>query len=348
MVDKPGTAPMPPAPEGPGGPGAKARFRRLRAVLMAAAVATSLGALPALAFDVQGHRGARGLAPENTLAAFERALELGVSTLELDLGLTRDGVLVIAHDRRLNADLARDAQGRWLQPPTPTLHALTLAEVQAHDVGRIRPGSRYAQTFPEQQPRDGQTIPTLEALFERVQALGRNTVQFNLEIKVSPLEPQDTATPEAMADALLALLRRRGLVARSVVQSFDWRVLAHLRRAEPALRLAALTVRQPWLDNVADPRWTAGLVLAEHGGSVPRLVQAVGARVWSPFHAELTREGLAEAPALVLRVVPWTVNDAAAIERLIELGVDGLISDHPDRVLAALQRRQRRAAPLPP
>jgi glycerophosphoryl diester phosphodiesterase len=318
--------------------------RRLAALLAALALAT---AGSAQAVDVQGHRGARGLAPENTLAGFERAIGLGVTTLELDLGLTRDGVLVVHHDRRLNPDLARDASGRWLEGPTPTLWALSLAELQAFDVGRLRPGSATARAFPEQQPRDGERIPTLAALFDRVQALGATQLHFNLEIKVSPLAPDETAPPETLADALLALLRQRGLLARSTVQSFDWRVLAHLRRAEPALRLSALGIAALGASVPDDGRWTAGLRLAEHGGSPARMAKALGAQVWSPRHDTLDAAAVRQAQELGLKVVPWTVNAVADIERLLDLGVDGLISDHPERVLAALQRRGLRAAPLP-
>ena len=101
--------------------------------------------------DVQGHRGARGYLPENTLPSFARALEIGVSTLELDVGVTRDGVVVIHHDRGLNPDIARDADGQWVRKPVP-IHALTYAELQRYDVGRLRPGSSYARHFPQQQP----------------------------------------------------------------------------------------------------------------------------------------------------------------------------------------------------
>lgn len=323
------------------------RCRLRLAWAWALALGMGLSTAGAQSVDVQGHRGARGLVPENTLAGFEHAVRLGVTTLELDLGLTRDGVLVVHHDRRLQPDHTRDASGRWLQPPTPTLRALSLAELQAHDVGRARPGSATARTFPEQQPRDGERVPTLQALFDRVQALGAGQVHFNLEIKVSPLAPDETAPPEAMADALLALLRQRGLLARATVQSFDWRVLAHLRRTEPSLRLSALSMAALGGTVPDDGAWTAGLRLAEHGGSVPRMVKALGAQVWSPRFDTLSPTIVQEAHALGLKVVPWTVNAPADIERMLELGVDGIISDHPERVLAALSRRGLRAAPLP-
>jgi glycerophosphoryl diester phosphodiesterase len=302
-------------------------------------VLVGLWAGQALAFDLQGHRGARGLAPENTLAGFRHALAVGVTTLELDVGITADGQVVIAHDPRLNPDLTRDAQGAWLPSPGPALNTLTLTELQRFDVGRIKPGTRYAQTFADQRGVDGERVPTLAALFELVRALGADQVRFNIETKLSPLATALTPEPEAFARAVLDVVRQHGMAGRVTVQSFDWRSLRAVQRLAPALPIAALTARLQAIDNLSDARWTAGLRLEDHGGSVPRLVRALGAAVWSPFHGELTEAQLAEAHALGLQVVPWTVNEPAQIDRLVGWGVDGLISDHPDRVREALARR---------
>jgi glycerophosphoryl diester phosphodiesterase len=309
--------------------------------LIVLALAPAAGAL---AFDLQGHRGARGLAPENTLAAFRTAMDIGVSTLELDLAMTRDGHLVIAHDQRLSPNLARDAQGRWLAEPGPAIRSLSLAEVQAFDVGRLKPGTRYAQGLPEQRPVDGERMPTLDALFEMIRAAGNERVRLNIETKLTPLAPELAPEPEAFARALLAVVDRHGMRARITVQSFDWRTVQALRRLAPEVATAALSARQSFLDNISDPRWTGGLKLDEHGGSVPRLVQACGAGTWSPFHRDLSEATLAEAHALGLKVIPWTVNEPALMDQLIGWGVDGLITDYPDRLRAAMQRA---GLPLP-
>lgn len=306
--------------------------------------AALLASLPAAAFDLQGHRGARALAPENTLAGFRQALAIGVSTLELDLGMSRDGVLVIAHDPRLNPAFTRDAQGAWIDEPGAALVSLSLQEIRRHDVGRLRPGTRYAAQWPQQAPADGERIPTLDELFERVREWGASAVRFNIETKLTPTAPELAPPAEVFARAVVETVRRHGLAARTTVQSFDWRTLREVQRLAPEIETVALTVRQSWLDNLSDARWTAGLALAAQGGSVPRLVHAAGARVWSPFHAELDAAALREARALGLRVVPWTVNDPAAIERMLDLGVDGLITDHPERVREAMARR---GLPLP-
>jgi glycerophosphoryl diester phosphodiesterase len=305
----------------------------------AAGAGASDSSAAAPAFDLQGHRGARGLAPENTLAGFRQALEVGVSTLELDVVMTADDVVVIGHDLRLNPAMARNPDGAWVDAPGPAVRSLDLATLQGYDVGRLKPGTRYAETYPAQRRVDGETMPTLAALFDASRQWGAHAVRFNIETKLNPLEPALSPAPEVFARAVLDVVEQHGMAGRVTVQSFDWRTLQAVQRLAPHIPTVALTARQPWLDNVADPRWTAGLTLAAHGGSVPRLVKASGAAVWSPHHADLDATALAEARALGLPVIVWTVNAPADIERMLALGVSGIISDHPDRVRTAMQAR---------
>ena len=298
----------------------------------------------AFAFDLQGHRGARGLAPENTLPAFERALDIGVTTLELDIGVTADGVVVIHHDPYLNPAITRDAGGQWLAGSKgPLIKTLTLAQLQAYDVGRINPETPYARTFDAQQARDGTRVPTLASLFDRVKALGANEVRFNIETKINPGEPDDTVSAEAMTRALLKVIEDAGMTKRVTIQSFDWRSLQLVQRIAPAIPTVYLTVQTANNDNVQGGAWTAGLKIADHG-SVPKLVKAAGGAVWSPNGSALTEALLKEAQALGLKVIPWTINNPADMERLIAWGVDGIITDYPDRLRGVMQAR---GLPLP-
>ncbi len=140
-------------------------------------------------FDLQGHRGARGLRPENTLAAFAHALSIGVTTLELDTAVTRDGVVVVSHDSELNPDITRDASGEWLRATGPAIFSLTYAEVLKYDVGRTKPGSAYALRFKDQVAKDGERIPRLSDLFALVMKTGNTKVRFNIETKLDPRNP---------------------------------------------------------------------------------------------------------------------------------------------------------------
>ena len=310
---------------------------------LAALLALALNVPAVHALDLQGHRGARGLAPENTIPAFERALAIGVSTLELDIGLTADNVVIISHDTHLNPAIVRDASGQWLQAQGPQLASLTLAQVQIYDVGRLNPDSPYAKTFSSQQPVDGTRIPTLAALFQRVNALGATHVRFNIETKLNPTLPNDTANPERMVRALLNVVRDAGMLSRVTIQSFDWRTLQIVQGFEPDVPTAYLSIQTANTDNIRDGQWTAGFKIADHG-TVPKMVKAAGGAVWSPNGGATTEALVKEAQALGLKVIPWTINTPADMERLLGWGVDGLITDYPDRLRTVMQAR---GLPLP-
>ncbi len=314
------------------------------ALILAAALLAPLHA--AQAFDLQGHRGARGLAPENTIAGFARTLAIGVNTLETDIAISRDGVLLISHDPALNPDITRGPDGQFLAARGPVIFHTPWAELQRYDVGRLRPGTRYAGQYPEQQPVDGARLPALAELFDLVKRAGDPRLRLALETKLNPNTPDDTAAPEPFARALVAAVRDAGLATRTSILSFDWRTLQVIQREAPEIPTVYLTARQRWLDNVgsgpATP-WTAGFALADHG-SVPKMVRAAGGKVWSSFHGDLDAAQVKEAQALGLQVLAWTVNEPAQIEAMLDLGVDGIVSDRPDRVREAMARR---GMPLP-
>ena len=290
-------------------------------------VALSAFAASALAFDLQGHRGARGLLPENTLPAFQRALELGVTTLELDIAITRDGVPVISHDPVLNPDLTRDASGRYLEQRGPAIHSLTWSQLQAYDVGRLKSGTDYARQFPDQQPRDGERIPRLADLFDLVKRSGDTTVRFDIETKLNPERPDETPAPEPFARAVVDEIRKAGMASRAQIQSFDWRTLQVVQKIAPEIPTAYLTPR--------------GFQPRDHG-SVPKMIKAAGGSHWSANFRDLDAQKVKEAQSLGLKVLAWTVNDPAVMARLIDYGVDGLITDRPDLARKLLEERRIR------
>lgn len=314
------------------------------AVVRMCALAALLALAPASAFDLQGHRGARGLMPENTLAGFAHALRLGVRTLELDIAITADGVPVVSHDPALNPALTRDASGRWLAGPGPLIRSLTLAQLQAYDVGRLDPSSEYARTFPAQQARDGERIPTLAAVLALVRHMGANTVRLNIETKLFPSRPEGTADPATFVDNVLDVVRAAGMTPRVSIQSFDWRSLRLVRQREPAIPTVFLTTASARFDNTRDSRWTAGMDWREHA-SIAHMVKDGGGSVWSPNLNQIDAASVRAAQQLGLQVIPWTVNEVADMDRLIGWGVDGIITDYPDRLRDAMQRA---GLPLPP
>jgi glycerophosphoryl diester phosphodiesterase len=219
------------------------------------------------------------------------------------------------------------------------LRDLSLAEIKRFDVGVIRQDTAYARSFAGQGARPGTAMPTLA---EVVALAGAARLRFNIETKISPLAPDDTRAAPDFARAVIAEIRRLGIADRTTLQSFDWRTLAVAAREAPEMDRAYLTTERGAGETVYRGRgvspWT-GLDIAAHGDSTPRLVAAAGGRIWSPFFRDLDTRILAEAKALGLSVIPWTVNESADMERLLGWGIDGLITDYPDRAKALLDRR---------
>lgn len=303
----------------------------------------------AAAFDLQGHRGTRGHKPENTLPAFQQAIEFGVTTLETDLALTRDGHLVLSHEPLLNPDLTRDETGAWLEAAGPAIRTLTLEELQRFDVGRLKAGTRYAGQWPAQSAVDGTRIPTLDQLFA-IGSTANPRLRYNIETKLSPDKPTETADPETFANAVVQAIRASKLTDRVTVQSFDWRTLAAVKRLAPEIATVCLTIDTPNA-STTKPRdgrsstWLAGLDPATFGGSIPRTVQAIGCSTWSPFWRNITSASVAEAQALGLKVIPWTINEPNDMGAVIDMKIDGLITDYPDRARAVLAGKGIALAP---
>jgi glycerophosphoryl diester phosphodiesterase len=296
-----------------------------------------------IAFDLEGHRGTRGLAPENTLAAFRRAIEIGVTTIETDMAVTQDDLIVISHDPFLNPDVVRGADGQWLASQGPPIRTLTLAELRRYDIGRLNPVRQYAQQFPEQRAVDGERFPQLSELFDLGKASGK-PVRFKIETKITPTSGADTPDPATFAKLVVAAVRAADVAKRVTVQSFDWRTLIEVKRIASDLETSCLTIQTKDNDTVQSPdrgpsRWHAGLNLRDHGGSLPALVKAAGCATWSMFWRNLTPKDFAAAHTLGLKVLPWTVNDRSEMSRLIDLGVDGIITDYPERLRSVMTEK---------
>jgi glycerophosphoryl diester phosphodiesterase len=298
-------------------------------------------------FDIEAHRGGRALRPENTLPSFANALSMGVDTLELDMGVTRDGVVVVSHERGLNPDLTRAPGGSWIATQIPLVN-LTLAEVRQYDVGQIRPGSAYAARFPDQVAVPGTRIPTLAEVFDLVRRSGDRHVRLNVETKIDPDHLEESKDPQQFVAAVLDLLRREQFTDRVMIQSFDWRTLFLVQKQAPTIPTVYLTQQgNPDANIYRDKpsRWTAGFDPQDHGRSVPRTVKAAGGAIWSPDYRDVDARSIAEAHQLGLPVVVWTVNLPRDMARLIDMGADGIISDRPDLLRAEAANK---GIPLPP
>jgi glycerophosphoryl diester phosphodiesterase len=302
------------------------------------------------AVEIIGHRGAAGLAPENTLPAFARACAVGVDGIELDVHRTADGVLVVHHDYALHPDLTRDSTGTYsITDPRPLLKDMQSPALRRYDLGRLRAGSDYAKRHPEQVPVDGTRLPTFDEVITLFLRDCAPPTRLVVEIKSDPTHPEYSAAPADVAALVVTQLRARGVAARAQIIAFDWRAVMASQRLAPEIPTSYLTFegKQPsdWntieIGRPGAAAWMGGFDVDDHGGSVPRAIAAAGGRNWSPNFGNVTKERVAEAHALGLKVYVWTVDAIEDMERMLDLGVDGITTDRPDRLREVFARRKR-------
>jgi glycerophosphoryl diester phosphodiesterase len=298
------------------------------------------------------HRGGAGLWPENSLAAFRDAVARGCDGAELDVQLSRDGEVIVFHDYRLKPEICRGADGAWLKPPTPRIKDLSLAELQAFDIGRADPSSGYARLHPDLHGLDGERIPTLAQVIEIAQSAARPFHLF-VELKTSFADRAVSADPIALAVATLRVLRDANYLDRTILVGFDWPGLLHAKTLEPALDCWFTTLPQSWFrdapvpdedDPPSEPAlqmlrqwarsgtspWAAGYDAVNYGGSVIRAIKAAGGDGWFPYWRDLHPSAIAEARSLGLRIGAWTVDEPADLQHMIDLGIDAICTDRPD------------------
>ncbi|MBN2552336.1 MAG: glycerophosphodiester phosphodiesterase [Spirochaetales bacterium] len=318
----------------------------LCSVLWILTITGSLWAGPGPDCDIQAHRGGRALRPENTLAAFAHAVELGADTLEMDLAVTRDRVVVVSHDYRLNPLLTRGPDGRFIPEDARILiKDLDFEQLQLYTVGEIRRGSDYWYRFRDQVPVPGQTIPSLDQVFALTASEEAEAVRFNLEIKTYPPFPDYTVDYGEFVELVLEVIRRHGMESRVTMQSFDWRTLREVKKQAPGIPVVCLAVESFSIDGArynllpggaGSSPWLAGLDSDDYAG-IADLAHAFGAEVLSPYYREIDRRDVDEAHRLGLKIIPWTVNDPGIMKKLIGWGVDGIITDSPDLLMQVVE-----------
>ncbi|GLW09948.1 putative glycerophosphoryl diester phosphodiesterase precursor [Microtetraspora sp. NBRC 13810] len=282
--------------------------------------------------EIHGHRGARGLRPENTLPGLLHALQLGVDALEFDVALTADRRLVLTHDLTVSSVTSADTRPALRDDPRfpyvgKPIGSLTLAQLRTLECGVRLPrhtNDPFAQT---QQPIPDTRMPTFGAVLGLVGAYDADGVRLHVELKSDPTRPELTADPREFTEMVVEELGLHGRLGGSAILSFDWRILAAAAELAPDVPRFALIER----DTLA-PVWLAGIDLADFGGDIPAAAVAAGGTTLSPEHVMVDERLMAQAVRAGLPVVPWTVNDPARAERLIDLGVSGIVSDYPDRM----------------
>jgi glycerophosphoryl diester phosphodiesterase len=298
-------------------------------------------------FDLQAHRGGAGLRPENTLAAFAHALEIGVTTLECDVHVSLDGVPMVVHDRRLGSDKYCDtAPAVEGDPFFPYVGGL-VTDLTVDQLSTLDAGSRLQPGLPAQMLTPGARIPRLSELFSLVVERGAEHTRLNIETKFDALAPHETAPRTRFAEVLATTAEGWGLVDRISIQSFDWECLTLVRQREPRFQLNVLT--SPKYLQIGAPGaspWLGGVDIDDFGGDLVAAVVAQGFDAISPIHGSPFTSGVADpaykpftttelverAHAAGLLVLPYTVDDPATMSALIDAGTDGLITNYPDRL----------------
>ena len=266
--------------------------------------------------EVQGHRGCRAVRPENTLPAFQHAVELGVGVLEMDIAVTKDNQLVISHDPFITPERCLDVDGKPLKDKI-AIHTLSLEEVKKYDCGSIK-----NPKFPNQVTIPHTSIPTLDEMFDMVMSLGTpqsKKVRFNIETKIYISHPELTPGPEQFAEMLVNKIKKHGMLARSIIQSFDYRTLVAAKRIDSSTKTAMLT----------------------EGGFYPyaAIAKKYGFTYISPEYTWINEDAVKELHAINVQVIPWTPNDPVEWDKLIAIGVDGIITDDPEALINHLKEK---------
>ena len=325
--------------------------------------------------EVYAHRGARSYSPENTLPAYRTGLVIGTDWVDMDIGISKDGTIIVDHDLWLNPDIVSDKNGKfWAKSrsdfikdvPSDQLdkylapymvHNLTIAQLQEYEVGKLNLDSPYSKWFPNQVIVPGTHMPTLQEVINYADKTTGKKIKYQIEIKNDPAHPEWTVSPQEFAEKLYALLKKNHLVDRAEIQSFDWEPLFYLQKLDPRIKTAYLVgsddkVRMKNPDPKIAGSWSGGKLLKDYNNSLPQMIKALGGACYEPEDIALTKEELDEAHRLGLKVVVWTwpensgkVFDPALVQKLISWGIDGIITDDPGQLDSMLAARYLRVPP---
>ena len=282
---------------------------------------------------IYGHRGARGDLPENTIKSFKYLFENNISAFETDVLISKDLVPVITHDFRLDISMTKDSNGNWITNENIKIYDLTYDEILSYDVGYINKLSKYGRRFLNQKSLPDQKIPKLREIFDLINSINIKDLVLNLEVKSTPVEDNLTPPPNEMVRIINKEIEKSKLSEKILISSFDWRILKEFSIQAPDLVRGYLSFQQdtgvkiektiyknsPWMD----------LTLAFKEYELPRLIKKIGGKVWCPFYRDITKKDVEMAHIENLVVNVWTVNKENDMMKMIEYGVDAIITDYP-------------------
>lgn len=304
-------------------------------------------------FDLEAHRGGRDVRPENTLYSYAYAIELGATSIECDMQLTKDGQIVMSHNPILNSDITRDKNGNYIENNKYDIRLMTVDELKKFDVGVMDPNcGEYYDLHGKTQFTYDAKIPTLEELMQLIQSYGDKNIVLNIETKSYP-DPasagyKNNADPKKFVEVFNNIVKKYDMEDRVVLQSFDWQTLIEMKKLNPNISTSALWQEQPsWGRDSESLRryekkkspWLGGLDIKDYQGNPVKAAHAIGADIISPYYTEISKQDVDEAHSLGMKVVPWTVNNEKDMNMLLDMGVDDIISDKPWLLKQVLEKR---------
>lgn len=304
-------------------------------------------------FDLEAHRGGRDVRPENTLYSYAYAIELGATSIECDMQLTKDGQIVMSHNPILNSDITRDENGNYIENNKYDIRLMTVDELKKFDVGVMDPNcGEYYDLHGKTQFTYDAKIPTLEELMQLIQSYGDKNIVLNIETKSYP-DPasagyKNNADPKKFVEVFNNIVKKYDMEDRVVLQSFDWQTLIEMKKLNPNISTSALWQEQPsWGRDSESLRryekkkspWLGGLDIKDYQGNPVKAAHAIGADIISPYYTEISKQDVDEAHSLGMKVIPWTVNNEKDMNMLLDMGVDGIISDKPWLLKQVLEKR---------
>lgn len=304
-------------------------------------------------FDLEAHRGGRDVRPENALYSYAYAMELGATSIECDMQLTKDGQIVMSHNPILNSDITRDENGNYIENNKYDIRLMTVDELKKFDVGVMNPNcGEYYDLHGKTQFTYDAKIPTLEELMQLIQSYDNKDIILNIETKSYP-DPasagyKNNADPKKFVEVFNNIVKKYDMEDRVVLQSFDWQTLIEMKKLNPNISTSALWQEQPsWGRDSESLRryeqekspWLGGLDIKDYQGDPVKAAHAIGADIISPYYTEISKQDVDEAHSLGMKVVPWTVNNEKDMNMLLDMGVDGIISDKPWLLKQVLEKR---------
>lgn len=304
-------------------------------------------------FDLEAHRGGRDVRPENTLYSYAYAIELGATSIECDMQLTKDGQIVMSHNPILNSDITRDENGNYIENNKYDIRLMTVDELKKFDVGVMDPNcGEYYDLHGKTQFTYDAKIPTLEELMQLIQSYGDKNIVSNIETIFYPdptsAEYRNNADPKKFVEIFNNIVKKYDMEDRVVLQSFDWQTLIEMKKLNPNISTSALWQEQPsWGRDSESLRryekkkspWLGGLDIKDYQGNPVKAAHAIGTDIISPYYTEISKQDVDEAHSLGMKVVPWTVNNEKDMNMLLDMGVDGIISDKPWLLKQVLEKR---------